>query len=195
MKIIRPAAVLLLLFCLSACAPSFGLKMSVPSMPDATSITPAGLDEARARVKVGAFTDARASDTMATVDGREIPSDGSVGGAVQEGFERYFREAGMRVVLTSAPVIDGEVTEWKAKILPGFPSSDAIATARLHIMVKDSHRHVIYSGNFSGEASVSHPLLDEDHVRQLLGQAMAGAMQAAVDEEDVRVAIAKGRIE
>lgn len=180
---------------LSACAPSFGLKMRVPEMPDATSIAPPALEGARSRVKVGTFTDARSSDTIAMVDGREIPSEGSVGDSVEEGFGRYLREGGIRVVTASAPVIDGEVLEWKAKIVPGFPSSDAIATARIHITVKDSHRHDLYSGNFSGEASVSHPLLDEDHVRQLLGQAMGGAMQAAVDEEDLRAAIAKGRIE
>jgi hypothetical protein len=114
---------------------------------------------------------------------------------VQEGFERYFKDVGVRIVRRDAPILEGEISEWSSKVLPGFPSSDAEAKAKIRVTVKDSEYHVLYRGVFSGEATVSHPLLDEEHVRELLGQAMAAAIEAAVTDEMLRSQLSRGRIE
>ncbi len=186
---------LLVVFSASACAPEFGLEMQAPPVSAVQKVEPGGAEAAALRVKVGSFEDARSALTIVTVDDREIPTVGSVGGPVQEAFDRAFRDAGVRVVRRDAPLLQGEVVEWKANILPGFPSSEAVATAKVRVSLKDSESHVIYRGVFNGEATVSHPLLDEDHVQELLGQAMGGAVEAAVNDEVLRAQLSRGRIE
>lgn len=187
-------ASLLAVLC-AGCAPQFGLTMKVPPIPDAQHVETGGVDGPALKVKVGAFEDARVSPTIAEVDNREIPSSGSAGAEVQEGFERYFRDVGVQVVRRDAPILEGEITEWSSNILPGFPSSDAEAKAKIRVTIKDSEYHVLYRGVFSGESTVSNPLLDEDHVRDLLGQAMAAAIEAAVTDEMLRSQLSRGWIE
>lgn len=195
MKTLDASLALLLAALCAGCAPHFGLTMKVPPIPQAEHVESGGADAAALQVKVGTFEDARASQTIAEVDNREIPSSGSAGAEVQEGFERYFKDVGVRLVRRDAPILEGEITEWSSQVLPGFPSSDAEAKARIRVTLKDSEYHVLYRGVFSGEATVSHPLLDEDHVRELLGQAMAAAIEAAVTDEMLRSQLSRGRIE
>jgi hypothetical protein len=179
----------------AGCAPEFGLELQVPALPEADKVAPGGADEASLRVKVGSFEDARAESTLVVVDGRDVRSVGAVGLPVKEAFERDFRGAGVRVVMRDAPVLEGEVVEWKARVLPGFPSSDAVANAKIKLVLKDSQYHVLYKGTFTGEATVTHPLLDESHVQDILGQAMGGAVEAAVNDDVLRSQLSRGRIE
>jgi hypothetical protein len=181
MKTLNVSLASLLAALVAGCAPHFGLTMKVPPIPQAQHVEPEGADAAALQVKVGAFEDARLSTTIAEVDNREIPSAGSAGAEVQEGFERYFKDVGVRIVRRDAPILEGEISEWSSKVLPGFPSSDAEAKAKIRVTVK--------------EATVSHPLLDEEHVRELLGQAMAAAIEAAVTDEMLRSQLSRGRIE
>lgn len=136
------------------------------------------------RARVAPFMDARTSSTIAIIDGREIPSEGGLGTVVQEGFERYLRDAGVRVVLTGAPVIEGEIVEWKSKIQPKFPASEATATAKIKISVKNPRTQFIaYRGTFSGEATMTDPFVTEGEVQKLLTDAMSTAIQAILKED------------
>lgn len=193
--IIRLRFLCALFLLVSGCAPEFGLTMRPPSVPEDTAILSQGSAVSALRVRIGAFDDARPSKTIAVVDGREIPSQGSVGAPVQQGFEQYWRDSGVRVVQRDAPIIDGEVVEWRVKVSPDFPSSEAIAFAKIKLRLKDSEYHLIYTASFNGEASVSHPFLDEDQVRDVLGQAMGSAIRVAVEEESLLEALKRGRIE
>ena len=194
-QLVRALLTSCLVVSVSACAPEFGLKLEAPSVPDATDVPEGGADASASRIRVGAFSDSRASSTIVIIDGREVASEGSIGDRVRNGFERYFRDSGVRVVLKDAPIIDGEVVEWRSTITPGFPASDAVATAKLKVTLKDSHFHVLYRGTFTGEATVTHPLLDEEHVQELLGLAMGGAIEAAVGDQAIRSQLMRGRIE
>ncbi len=180
---------------LAGCAPEFGLDMKVPSLPDPSGISDGGAEAASLRVRIGAFSDARPSSTIAVIDGREIPAQGSLSLVVQEAFQRYFHDAGMKVVMLDAPIVSGEILEWKARISPGFPVSEATASAKIRVELKDSQRHMLFRGVFTGEATGSHPLLDEEKVQQLLGLAMAGAIERAVREGGIQSRLSQGRIE
>ena len=195
MKRIASSLLFTLLLTVSACAPNFGVRLSVPSLPDPQSFVAAPVEGESVRVKVGSFVDARPSMTILVVDGRDVVSEGSLGSVVQDGFQRYFREAGARVTLINAPLIEGEITNWSAKVTPGFPSSDAVASARIRVTIKDSEFHPLYRANFSGEATISHPLLDEEMVQELLARAMGGAIEAAIKDESLIAQLSRGRVE
>ncbi len=178
----------------SGCAPEIGLRVSVPNVPELQNDSMAGSAEG-AKIKVGSFTDGRSSDTIVVIDGRRVSSEGELGPIVQEGFTRYFRQTGMRVAILNAPMVEGTITEWKATVTPSFPSSQAKASARLKVTVRDTRSHPIYFATFSGEATASDPLLDEESVQKLLAQAMGSAIEAAVKDEAFTAQIARGRIE
>lgn len=136
------------------------------------------------KVRVAPFNDARPANTIAIIDGREIPSDGSLGTVVQEGLERYLRDAGVRVVLSGAPVIEGEIVEWRSKIHPKFPASEATAIAKVKISVKNPRtQFVAYRGTFSGEATMTDPFVTESEIQKLLTDAMSTAIQAILKED------------
>jgi hypothetical protein len=142
---------------------------------------------------VAAFNDARASTAFAVVDGRQVASEGNLGAVVQEGLERYLRDAGVRVVLTGGALVEGEIVEWRANIKPSFPTSDVTAVARIKVTVRDPRTNALgYRGTFSGEASVSDPILTEREVQKLLTEAMRSALQALLKEESFMAQIAAG---
>jgi len=179
---------------LTACAPEIGVHMSVPNVPEPLSAVEPSAATAPIRVKVGRFADGRADTTIVAIDGREVESEGDLSAIVEEGFTRYLRQAGARIAILDAPTIEGTITEWRAKVEPSFPSSEAKASARLSVVVRDSRAHAIYNATFSGEATASHPLLDEDGVQKLLAQAMGSALEAAVKDEKFLAQISNGHI-
>lgn len=183
------------LVALNACAPEIGVRLPVPNVSEPESTVDGAIGSRPIKVKVGTFTDSRPSSTLVVIDGRNVESEGSLGAAVHDGFSEYLRQAGARIAILNAPTIDGEVTEWRARVAPGFPSSEASASARLKVTVRDSRSHPIYHATFSGEATASHPMMDAEKVQKLLAQAMGSALEAAVRDEEFVEQLEKGRVE
>lgn len=178
---------------LSACAPEIGSSLAVVELPD--SRIQIGDNSTSARVKVGRFEDARSDETIVNiVDQRRVPVKGSVTGVVEEGFKRYLREVGARVVVLDAPTIEGEVTQWVAQVKPGFPTSEGESLAQLKVTVRDSHGHPIYFATFSGQSKTERPFIGSDEVQSLLGESMGSAIEAAVKDRQFISHLAKGRI-
>lgn len=165
-----------------------------PTLPDSESIADAQGRGEPVRVRVGNFVDARPAQTIVVIDGRKVASEGELARVVQEGFERYLRQAGAKIAVLNAPTIEGQVVDWSARVEPGFPTSQASAVARLKVTVRDSRGHPIYYATFSGESTATHPMLGSEEVQRLLGQAMGSAIEAAVRDEDFVAQLSKGRI-
>jgi hypothetical protein len=182
-------------FFASGCSPELGLQMEVPNLPEPQTAVEASSSTYPVKVKVGEFVDARPSQTIATIDGRSVRSEGALGDVVEEGFTRYLRQAGVHIAILNSPMIDGEIVEWQARVKPSFPSSDAKATAKLRVVVRDSKSHPLYKATFSGEATASHPLLDEESIQKLLAQAMGSAIETAVKSDEFLAQLSRGRVE
>lgn len=183
-------------FCcfMTGCAPEVGLTLIAPEVPEPESMLQAESSAEPVRVKIGSFSDARPAQTIAIIDGRKVDSEGELGKVVAEGFERYLRRAGARIAVLNAPTIEGQVVDWNARVEPGFPTSEAQAVARLKVIIRDTRAHPIYYATFTGESSVSHPMLGSEEVQRLLAQAMGSAIEAAVRDEDFVLQLSKGRI-
>lgn len=168
----------------SGCAPSLGLRLEAPDVVkeegDKVRVVSAAPGS---KVKIGSFLDGRSSDTFAIIDGREVRTDGSIGTAVQTGLERQLRAAGVRVALLSAPMVEGEVVDWRARVTPEFPASKVIANAKVKVTVRAPDSKVLYRATYSGEANKTHPLLGEKDVQETLGNAMATALEAATKDD------------
>jgi hypothetical protein len=177
---------IVLVSCLvSACAPDLGVRLSVPSVPDSEKVEAQERRDGPIKVRIGTFTDNRKSNTLAVIDGRQVPSEGNLGVVVQEGLENYLRKAGIRIAVLQAPQIEGEIVEWKASVVPSFPTSSASATARIKVVVRGADASVKYRASFGGEATMSHPVLRATHVRELLAQAMGSALEEVVTDPGV----------
>lgn len=174
-KLFNAVTTFVILAAVVGCAPDLGMQLSVPALPEPEQVE---RDEAGGpvlKLRVGNFIDARRSKTVAVIDGREVPSEGQLGALVQEGLGSYYRKAGVRVVLLNAPLIEGEILEWRATVTPGFPTSAASAKARLSVIVKGTDSTLLYKGSFSGDSSMAHPMLRASHVQGLLAQAILNA--------------------
>jgi len=188
-------SVLSLVLVATACSPQLGLRLSVPDVPEPQRSIPVVSAGESVRVRVGNFIDSRQSDAVAVIDGRNVSSDGSLGAVVQEGFERYFKEAGANVVLFNAPSIEGEISEWRVTVKPSFPTSEATAVARIKVEIRAAGSTVLYRAGYTGEASSKHPFLSEQGVRELLAKAMGSAIEEAVHDEGLVNALALNRTE
>lgn len=194
MQVTRYVFLCVLMLC-GACAPEIGVRLKVPSLPEPTAVADATTSTDPVKVRIGQFVDSRSSQTLVTVDGRKVLTDGSPVGVVTDGFARYLRQAGLRIAILNAPTIDGEIVEWNALVQPSFPNSEARASARVKVTVRDSRAHPIYHATFSGESTVTHPMVDEDVIQKLLGQAMASAIETAVKDPEFVAQLSKGRID
>jgi hypothetical protein len=122
-------------------------------------------------------------------------TEGASTQVVEEGFARYLKRAGARLAVLNAPSIEGEIVEWTAVAESAFPTSEARAVARLKVVVRDSRAHPIYRATFTGESTVSHPMMDQEVLQQVLGQAMGSAIEAAVQDSEFVAQLSKGRID
>lgn len=178
-------ALAILLPLLGGCAPQLGLRLTPP---DVVLEDEKGGKELKgvasgAKVKIGSFLDGRSSDTLATVDGREVLTDGEVGPAVQTGFERQLRAAGARVSLLKSATVEGEVVDWRARVSPDFPASSVVANAKVKVTVRSASNDVLYRATYTGEANKKHPFLGESDIQAVLGTAMASAIEAAIKDQ------------
>jgi len=169
----------------SACAPSLGLRMQAPDVVDEEGEKEPVVASAApgSKARIGPFLDGRSSDTIATIDGREVRTEGSVATVVQTGLERQLRAAGVRVSLLQAPTIEGEIVDWRARVTPDFPASQVVANAKVKVTIKGPKSEVLYRATYSGEANKTHPALGESDIQATLGTAMASALEAAVKDD------------
>jgi hypothetical protein len=193
----NPKHIFVLCFVLlcSACAPEIGLKLGAPSLPESTAISHQSSSAEQVKVRVGSFKDSRPSQTMVVIDGRKVGTEGSVAGTVEEGFARYLRQAGLRIAVLNAPSIDGEILDWTARVEPAFPTTEAKASARVKVTIRDSRAHPLYHATYTGEATRTHPMIDGEVVQSVLAQAMGSAIEAAVSDQQFVAQLAKGRID
>jgi len=182
-----------ILFLAAACSPDLGMKISVPPVPDPQRSAPVGSSGEPIRLRVGNFLDGRTDTTLAVIDGRKIASDGSLGAVVQEGLERYFKTAGASVVLFQAPIVEGEIVEWRADVRPAFPLSEATAVARVKVSLRGEGSKVFYRASYSGEATTKHPLMTEQGVRELLAEAMGSALEEVANDRDLVAQLSRAR--
>lgn len=188
------SASLVLIVSAAGCAPELGRTLTVPGIPDPEIVAASDNTTDSVRVRVGNFTDARPGRTLVVIDGRKVDSDGALGRTVEEAFARYLRHAGARIAVLNAPTIEGQVVDWSANVEPGFPTSEARAIARIKVTLRDSRSHPIYYATFSGESTAQHPMLGEEEIQRLLGQAMGSAIEAAVRDGEFIAQLSKGRI-
>jgi hypothetical protein len=179
---------------LIGCAPEIGKTLAAPAVPDSDLVAVSDGTTDSVRVRVGDFTDARPGQTIVVIDDRKVNSEGDLAANVEDAFARYLRQAGARIAVLNAPTIEGQVVDWSANVEPGFPTSQARAIARIKVTVRDSRSHPIYYATFSGEATAQRPILGEDEIQRLLGQAMGSAIEAAVRDEEFIAQLSKGRI-
>lgn len=180
---------------LSACAPEIGVRMRAPSLPEPTAVADAAEVTNPVRVRVGNFVDSRPTQALVAIDGRKVITEGSSTQMVEEGFARYLKQAGARIAVLNAPSIEGEILEWTAVAESAFPTSEARAVARLRVVVRDSKAHPIYRATFTGESTTSHPMMDQEVLQKVLGQAMGSAIEAAVRDSEFVAQLSKGRID
>ncbi len=178
----------------AGCAPELGRTLPVPVIPEPEFVAAGDKGAEAVRLKVGNFDDARPAQTLILIDGRNVDSEGPIARVVQDAFTRYLRQAGARIVILNAPTIEGQIVAWSAKVDLGFPTSVGRAVARIKVTVRDSRAQPIYHATFSGESTKEHPILDEEDVKQLLGQAMGIAIDAAVRDRDFITQLSNGRI-
>ena len=186
------ALFLTLLLTATACSPGLGTKISVPSVPDPDTESVIKITGEPLRVRVGTFMDSRNSDVIAEVNGREIKGEGTISPVVQDAFERYYKAAGANIVLLNAPVVAGEVQEWRVTIFPSFPMSELHAVAKLKVEVRSVDDKTTFRGSYSGESSVKSPFPTESGVRELLADALANAVREAINDSEMLTKISRG---
>ena len=176
----------LLLVAFTACAPNLGSRLNVEQIPDGP------LEEAdlhlssRLRIQLLNFTDARKSEVVGEINGRQLTAAGDVALSVRQALERYLRASGalVRPALGQANSVEGEITEWLVKVQPAFPVSEAEGSASIKLRVRNQEDKVVYVGNYSANSVVKHPALDEAQVEKVLGEAMGYALVEALKDPD-----------
>lgn len=158
---------------LFSCAPGLNKTLRVSSIPVAEH-SAKNLDGVR--LNIGTFTDARTSAGIARVNGREVRAEGDVGSNVQQAFERQVKLQGAKLTIFNAPTLRGTVKDWKIFIKPDFPSSKADAKASLEVELVAADGKPKFRGTYSGNMSVENPVMREDKVEEILGEAMLNAM-------------------
>lgn len=170
---------LLLALSISACAPGLNTSLRVSQIPVSED---APLNLSGLKIRIDSFEDMRSTSSIAKVDGREVRAEGNVGLSVQQAVERQIKIQGARLSLFNTPSIKGTVREWRIVVKPDFPSSKANAKAAISIDLMDTEGKKIYSGNYAGNMSVENPLLLQDKVEGILGEAMLNAINRFLND-------------
>ncbi|MFM1847508.1 MAG: hypothetical protein RL417_982 [Pseudomonadota bacterium] len=163
---------------LTGCSPGLGNSLPIGAVP-----TPAvkGSSPGDSPVRIQSFIDARPARTVA-VGERLIRAEGDVPGKVQVALSDFLKANGFRLSAGDSASIRGAVLDWGVVVTPGFPSSvvEGNATVELEAYGIDSTER--YVRRYTGNAVTRHPFLNEEKIRQTMGEAMGYALQAAMED-------------
>lgn len=178
----RTFCTLLTLLVVAGCAPRTGNEIYIDMSDEVVSRYPASLAHG-IEVSVRQLEDARGSDVIGVVDGRVLRPASSVPLVVQSALERRLQSAGVRLRLFNSPSLGGSIKEWQVRITPAFPSSRADAVASIKLDAFDANGTLLYSGEYSGTASVTHPILTDARIEEALSHAMGYALDEALNDQ------------
>lgn len=176
------------LLVLSACGPSLPSTVPMPRLKPAvqpsSEIKDAPYD---IYLYVEQLRDARADTAVAELDGRKIAAAGDVAPSVMKGLQGALRKKGFKFSDTAPVILSGEIRKWFADVQGGMPSK-VKTEAELHIQVLDPANKRIYSGMYTGYASMQGPSMSAKKVSQALGMAMSEAIsQVLADQQLIRL--------
>ena len=174
--------VLLSLFLMTACAAGFDDTVQVAEMVNVVDLTPGRVQYGDKWVRVDSFSDNRQVNEVIRINGRRVNADSSVAFQVTKLFEDLLRINDYRMAQMKGPLIRGEVLEWLTDIQTHFPSSTALSTAAVRLMVLDEEGKVLHSSTYSGKASLKHPFLTESKAKHLAGEAIQTALEGALKD-------------
>ena len=159
----------------------------MPEIPPLRVAIGGGAVTSNSYVSVDEFEDARDSQVIVDVNGRQSSTATSVGLPVQDAISKALEQSGF-VISDSAPiVISGKVLKWDARVTTGFPATVS-SDAKVFIQVLDPASKPIYTGTYEGSASRQEPGIQEAEVRKNLGTAMSEAIaQLVADQKLVRL--------
>lgn len=155
------------------CAPGLKHDIVMPSIPaiaENSQVAAGG-----AELLVNPFLDARPSATIVRYKGRDIKTQGEAAAAVEARVRERLERAGFSFARTAPLALSAELRAWQADVSSGFPA-DVQSKAAVYVEVRDPANKRIYSGEYTGMASMQHPNLSEDDIRQTLGVSMQQAL-------------------
>lgn len=180
-SIVRVVVVAGLLSATWGCSPGLGTSLTVGPIP-----VPGGVGGiAGAPVWVENVVDGRPAQTVGTIGGRAIRAEGDVPGRVHVALVDLLKQHGFRLAAGDAPVLRGTVLEWNIAVTPGFPSSVAEGSALLELEVVGSAGGAPSIRRYAGSATLRHPFMREEDVQATLGEAMAYALTAAMEDGEL----------
>lgn len=166
------------LLLLGGCSPGLGTSLSIGAIPIPASGKASPQDSP---VRLHTFFDGRGARTV-TVGDRAVRAEGDVPGRVQLALGDFLKVNGFRLSAGEAASVRGTVLEWNAIVTPGFPTSEVAANASVKLEAFGPDSTERYVRRYAGSAVTRHPFLNEDRVRQTMGDAMGYALQAAMED-------------
>lgn len=165
----------------SGCGPSLESQIPVPHIPT-PEIAEKLSGERRMLVFVDEFLDER--ESMAFVEGEDetAQAEGELARGVQSAVRRALETKGFTVTDEAPLVLSGEVREWRAKVDDGFPPEVA-SRAVLFVSVFDPANKRVFSGEYSGTATVKQASMSQKDVQEAMGLAMSQAVSQIVSDE------------
>ncbi len=187
---IKNLGALLIVGILASCAPGLGRSLAVNTIV-IPGDTPRTHNGSAIHAQIRPFVDNRPSQTIALIDGREVNSSGDLAIQVRDAFESYLKESGVQLGDPDAPIIGGQISSWIAHVDPGFPTSEAHAEATLVVEVSNLSNQLVYSGKYTGNTVVKHPMLNESRISDALAEAMGYAIEEALHDQNLIEKIAR----
>lgn len=195
MRVIKITFLFLVTLSFVACAPGLGNTLRVDRFDN---LEQQKLPQLRTvnTLKLGHFIDARSEREIGEIDGRPLMPGTDVAISVKEAFREALEEAGALGTSgragSSETIIVGTIKDWKININPGWPSTQALATARLDLEFLDSQRRPLFSGRYNGTVEAEYPLLSEERIETLLASAMQYAINEALNDQQLQAQIGAG---
>ncbi|MBN8550279.1 MAG: hypothetical protein J0M12_13250 [Deltaproteobacteria bacterium] len=179
----RKLALLALGAALCSCAPGLGRSLGVSPITLSNTESPSSNSTTAVQLQLRPFVDNRPSQAIAIIDGRDVNSKGDLGDQVKQAFETSLKDRGIDTANPNAPIVSGQISSWFVRIDPSFPVSSAFAEATLVIEVSNLSNQVVFTGKYSGDTVLKHPMLTESRISDALAQAMAYAIDEALRDD------------
>lgn len=169
---------ILMTFLLISCAPGLGTSLHITPVNESESkALKDGFGDVPVRLHVLPFSDSRAVEAIAQIDGRVIKPEGDLGALVQDVVERSLKKSGVSLSLFNSGAVRGAIKEWRVYVNPGFPTSSLNAVASISIELIDPDNHIVHKAVYSGTFTKEHPFLGEDSIVDGLNSAMGYAIE------------------
>ncbi len=180
------------MLCVQACAPGLERDISVRQIvsPESSVITEVN----DLKISVGEIQDLRQDPSIGMIGDTKLMPREKPAQSVQIALEQKLKARGFSLKHFNAPVLVGDLYDWRVNVSQNFPLAEVQASAKVKLRLAAPNSSSFYEATYEGESSGKSPIFSQGKIEEMLGAAMSVALDEALRDDKLLAKISEAQL-